>query len=211
MTFSERRLRDAEVMPVSRGRKPKQKKLKLPPTQLQRQMPQAVHKSLWQSVRDHPIFWAIGVIAALIAIYDPVARAFAPPDISADATGDVLAPFASPFTVKNQSWAFAMSAARMSCDLDQVVTSRLTFRSVILIGGRTATVDAGREGAFRCLLGDSPSEIVRITPFDLKSAHIFLSIEYTILWVIPRKSIPTEFTWYTRASPPHWIRGVIAN
>jgi hypothetical protein len=152
----------------------------------------------------------LGVLGALIAIGEPIRQALIVPEISAGSEVEVSSPFSVPFNIKNASWLFAMSNAGMNCLLDKVVTPPVTFKSVLL-KSHTATIKAGGDGAFRCELGPAPNNIVRITPFSLESAHMFLSMHYEILWIIPRNSTPIEFTWYTGASPPRWIRGAVAN
>ena len=152
-----------------------------------------------------------GMVVVLIALFGVVYDAFRAPEISVG--GDVAAssPFSVPFNVKNVSWLFAMSDAQMRCGLDQVVlASSMQFKNVFLVSPQ-ATIKPGQEGAFRCAIGGEQYDFLRVTPFSLKSAHMFLSMHYWILWVIPRVSEPVEFTWYTTASPPRWIRGVIAN
>jgi hypothetical protein len=197
-------------MPVSRGRKPKSEKSRLSQPQNPRQTPHQYHKSRWEKIRDHPIPWILGVIAAVLAIGEPIHQAFVEPDISFDGNVDISSPFSALFSVNNRSWLFAMNGAALNCVFESVIAGRVTFDNVVFVG-RQATIKPGNDGAFRCLLGSSSNELVRITPANLTSAHIFLSMTYTILWVIQRNSTPTEFTWYTQANPPRWIRGVIAN
>jgi hypothetical protein len=153
----------------------------------------------------------LGMLVILIALFGVVYDAFRSPEISVG--GDVAAssPFSVPFNVKNVNWLFAMSDAQMQCGLDQVVlASSVQFKNFFLVSPQ-ATIKPGKEGAFRCAIGGEQQNLVRVTPFSLQSAHMYLSMHYHILWLIPRASEPVEFTWYTTASPPRWIRGVIAN
>ena len=153
----------------------------------------------------------LGMLATLIALLGVVYDAFRSPEISVGGDVDTSSPFSVPFNVKNVSWLFAMSDAQMNCGLDKVVlVSSVQLTNVLLVSPQ-ATIKPGKEGAFRCAIGGEQDKFLQITPFNLKSAHMFLSMHYRILWLIPRVSEPVEFTWYTTALPPRWIRGAIAN
>ena len=152
-----------------------------------------------------------GMLATAIVLLGVVYDAFRSPEISIGSDVAASSPFSVPFNVKNVSWLFTMSDAQMRCGLDEVVVPpEMRFKNSFLISPK-ATIKPGHEGAFRCSIGDEQYNLLRITPFSLKSAHMFLSMHYWILWLIPRGSEPVEFTWDTRASPPRWIWGVLAN
>jgi hypothetical protein len=152
-----------------------------------------------------------GMLVTLIVLFGVVYDAFRSSEISVGSDVGASSPFSAPFNVKNVSWLFAMSDTQMRCGLDQVVlASSMQFKNVFLVSPQ-ATIKPGKEGAFRCAIGGEQNDLLQVTPFSLKSARMFLSMHYRILWVIPRASEPVEFTWYTTASPPRWIRGVIAN
>jgi hypothetical protein len=88
--------------------------------------------------------------------------------------GDVAtsSPFSVPFNVKNVSWLFAMSDAQMNCGLDKVVlVSPMQFTSTnVFLVSPQVTIKPGKEGAFRCAIGGEQYNLLRVTPFSLKSA-----------------------------------------
>ena len=85
---------------------------------------------------------------------------------------------------------------------------QFTSTNVFLVSPQV-TIKPGKEGAFRCAIGGEQYNLLRVTPFSLKSAHMFLSMHYWILWLIPRKTESVEFTHrsiqhtvrYTELSP----------
>jgi hypothetical protein len=78
--------------------------------------------------------------------------------------------------IKNVSWLFAMSDAQMHCGFDKVVlVSSMQFKNVFLVSPQ-ATIKTGKEGAFRCAIGGEQYNLLQVTPFSLKSAHMFLSM-----------------------------------
>jgi hypothetical protein len=117
--------------------------------------------------------------------------------------GDVAtsSPFSVPFNVKNVSWLFAMSDAQMNCGLDKVVlVSPMQFTSTnVFLVSPQVMIKPGKEGAFRCAIGGEQYNLLRVTPFSLKSVHIFLSMHYWILWLIPRKTESVEFNLVYRS------------
>jgi hypothetical protein len=196
-------------MPESRKRKPKRRKPAQPQPQNQRTSLVEHRKTFWEKIRDHPVIWTIGVLAALIGIGEPIHQAILAPEISVDSNADVSAPFSVPFNVRNKSWLFSMTSAQLHCGIDQVVMNAFTVQSLTL-ASRLTTILASSDGAFRCMIGTGADNLLRVSPANLTSAHILLSMKYNTLG-IPRKSAETEFTWYTGANPPRWIRGRIVN
>ena len=90
-------------MPESRGRRPKPKPRQIVPLRLRHQKPEEHRKTLWERIRDHPIIWGLGVVAALIAVGTPMYQAFLDPEIDVSELGATL-PFAAPIKVTNQGF-----------------------------------------------------------------------------------------------------------
>jgi hypothetical protein len=152
----------------------------------------------------------ISLIAALIAIGEPIHQAFVSPEISFESGADTSAPLAAPFTVRNKSWLFTMDSAQMYCGIYKLVGGSWGIQGITLVSG-AASIAPGREGSFRCRLGTSQGNIIRFPTDEISEARLTLTMRYRILWIFPRASEAADFTWYTRASPPRWIRGVIAD
>lgn len=169
-------------------------------------------KSFWSRVRDHPFFWVLGLLGTLIAIGEPVRQAFVHPEIEFESNADVSDPFLLPFAIKNGSWLFEMGSAQPICDIDRLKTKNVTVYNggTFELGAPVATSPRLDERLFRCPLGRQPGDF-RLNSTTFAAAHFKLTVRYTILWVINRTTDPIEFTWYTQANPPRWIRGKIVS
>jgi hypothetical protein len=172
-------------------------------------MRQPSHKTKWEKIRDHPIPWLLALIAALIAIGEPVHQALLWPEISAGSDVDVSRPFSLPFNTKNRSWLFDMKDAKLNCIIDKVVLKMGWSLEGLTLQGRSTTIAANTAGAFRCLIGPEQGNIFGATPANIVSAHIYLSMTYWTL-LFRRNSPPIEFTWFTGVEPPRWIEGTIS-
>jgi len=196
-------------MPVSKGRKAKLKKLGTLPSPIPQRLPTATHKTLWETIRDHPVPWAICLVAAVIAIGEAVHQVFVEPDIYFEGDADISAPLSAPFTVKNRSWFFLMTESRLNCHFDQLTADDLKFGVVNMSSGPITIRPLDTDG-FRCRVGSLANDLMRFETSRIQVAHVWLSVSYaTFGW--SRTSTPYEFTWYTRATPPRWIRGKIAD
>jgi hypothetical protein len=194
-------------MPVSRGRKPTPKTPKPIPMPHQPQPQQKHQKTTWERIRDHPVFWILGLVAALLAVGEPVHQALIEPEISATGEPDVSSPFSVPFDIKNRSWLFDMREAQLNCVVAPIITTGHWEMMGFTIQSRTATIEADTPAAFRCLIGSGPGNAFGGAG-NICSAHMFLFMTYHTL-IFPRKSRQVEFTWYTDANPPRWIPGKI--
>jgi hypothetical protein len=172
---------------------------------LQKQKPQ---KTIWEKIRDHPIFWTLALIATLLAVGEPVHQALVEPKISATGEPDVSSPFTVPFTVENRSWLFDMKGAQLHCLIDTITTTGHWAVMGFDIQSLPKTLEAETTGAYRCLIGPGATSTMA-PPSDIISAHMFLFMSYDTL-VFPRKSRRREFTWYTDANPHRWIEGPIS-
>jgi hypothetical protein len=205
---TERLFLAAKTMPESRGRKKKRKEQQQLPSQNQQQLPWPHHRTRWEKIRDHPVPWLIGLIAGILAIGAFFQQTFVSPEISAFGEQDPSAPFDLPFNVKNNSSLFAMRTAQLRCTVDEVIFKTGSSVKYITFAGNTITINPGDEGEFRCLIGRNG--LVNFGTGEIQSAHMFLWIAYRTLG-IPRSSPMTEFTWFTQAKSPRWVRGKIAH
>lgn len=133
------------------------------------------------------------------------------PEVVAEAS-DSLAPFAQPFTVKNEGF-FPMKNARMVCNIDYLKNTdgggiyglELTDEDTVDIAPKVPT-------NFRCRVGTSGlggnNMLVaqNLTADKIVALHIYVYIEYEIFGY-PLVSPRTEFTWITNTKTPRWIRG----
>jgi hypothetical protein len=196
------------TMPVSRGRKPRPKKL--PASQKrdqQARLPQ-LPKTRWEKIRDHPVPWTIALLAALLAIGAPVWQAFVAPDISIDTMTDSSRPFAFPFIVTNESWLFAMRDTELNCGIYEIKWAGGSgIAGLTLKDSKRATIKPGASGLFTCSikLENGPG-----SGFTLVRGHLTISVNYWMLGWIPRRSPETEFTWVADGNPPHWVKGAAA-
>jgi hypothetical protein len=196
-------------MKKNKKSKPKKPKSRQQPTQQVRQ-PQHLSQdlpTLVKRISEHPLMLLAGMMATLAVLFGLGYDALRQPEISADPVVDPSHPFAFPFTVKNESWIFNMRDTELFCGIGEV-----RFRSGWSVAGITvkdatrATIEPQERGIFKCSI---KSEGVA-SPFDLMRGHILLSIGYRTLWMFPRKSPNTGFTWFTSGSSPHWIKGKVA-
>lgn len=144
------------------------------------------------------------MLSALVAIVGFVQQILLSPDISAESNPDLSAPFALPFNVRNNSILFAMRNAQLYCGIDKVIFNDNSGLLSMSLVGNQATIEPGMDTAFKCLI----NAIFRFSTNNVVEGHIFLSVHYTMLG-ISRVSPETEFTWYTDANPPRWVRGKI--
>jgi hypothetical protein len=195
-------------MPEPRGRKKKRKGQQQPPSQNPHQLLVPHHKSGWERIRDHPVPWLIGLIAAILAIGAFFQQTFVSPEISALGEQDTSAPFDLPFVVKNSSLLFTMRDAKLRCTVDEVMFTNNSGLKSLTLEGNTIAIEPGGEGEFRCLIGRNG--LINFRNAEVKSAHMFLWVVYRTLG-ISRSSPVTEFTWFTAAKTPRWVRGKIAH
>src|SRR5262249_39320898 len=112
-----------------------------------------------------------------------------------------------PFNVRNNSFLFAMRNAELHCIVDRVTFNNGSGVASLTLATRKITIEPEAEGAFRCLLGQGG--LIDFGSAGLMAGHIFLAVEYQMLGM-SRMSPQTEFTWFTDAKPPRWVRGKIA-
>ena len=163
--------------------------------------------SLAKGISEHPLFVWLVIIGTVLPLAIAGYNALRPPEISADPIVDPSRPFAFPFTVKNESWVFPMSDTQLLCGIDSIRwrggggVEQLTITDT-----SRATIAPQGAGLFRCVLDIQGGPA---SPFDLVRGHIFVSVTYRTLW-FPRRSPEAEFTWLVTGSPPHWVKGKIA-
>jgi hypothetical protein len=197
-------------MPKSRGRKPKNRHQKNQAIAQTKKPSQLSEKSflIERILESWPVL-LIGAAAALFALYDAT---LTPPEISAKGDQDASYPFALPFEVKNSSRLFTMRRTKMFCGIDKVTTKNgISFEAFSVLSPNLASIEPKEEAAFRCVLSGTPNQrnIFSLAPGDaIDRAHILIRLEYKTLW-FSRQSSETEFTWYTAAKPPRWVRGKI--
>ena len=195
----------------------KNKKSKPKKPKSQQQAAQSAHQTqhlsqdrptLVKRISEHPLMLLAGMIATFAFLLGLGYDALRQPDISADPVVDPSRPFAFPFSVKNESWIFNMRDTELFCGIDEV-----RFRGGWSVAGLTvtdatrATIEPRELGIFICSI-NSQGDLA--SPFNLVRGHILLSAGYRTLWMFPRKSTDTDFTWFTGGSPPHWVKGKIA-
>jgi len=150
----------------------------------------------------------VAAVASLVGLgYDALRH----PEISWDPIVDDSRPFAFPFSVKNESWLFEMRDADMICGLDHL---KMTFPPEIsgfnLDSNRHVTISPGDSGVFECALDLIIRDAKQQTD-SLLEGRISTWVTYRTFWLFPRKSPASEFTWFARGSPPHWVKGKVAN
>jgi hypothetical protein len=150
------------------------------------------------------------VIAALIAIVTTAYQALLSPEIIADPNPDPSLPFATHFTVKNESWLFSMQHAQFVCEIVDVRTPIINCSApdgLILLDTETAIIEPENTAVYRCVVGKKNS-LFSIESSDVNYAHIYVWMEYRTL-AAKRISPKAEFTWLTDAKPGRWIKGKI--
>jgi hypothetical protein len=193
-------------MPKSRGRKNKHGGSELPPPSPL--TPRAKEKKGKLRI----ILETIGAIASIIAVVSLVIDALRQPEISAEPNPDASSPLALPFYVKNQSSLFDMRDTRFRCFVDDLYDAYFPpgipfLHAVIMSPSATATINPGDAAGFRCLIGtEGQPNIIGVQPNAVTGAHLHLYTEYRTLF-FNRTSDRQEFTWYTAAKPPRWIKG----
>jgi hypothetical protein len=193
-------------MPKSRGRKNKPGGTGPP------QPPLSTPRAKEKKGKLRTIVETIGAIASIIAIVGLVIDALRQPDISAEPNPDPSSPLALPFYVKNESSFFDMRETQFRCFVDDLYDVYFPpdapfLHHVTMSPHETATIEPGRAAGFRCLIGtQGQSNIVGVHPNAVTSAHLHLYAEYRTLF-FNRTSDQQEFTWYTAAKPPRWIKG----
>jgi len=105
-------------------------------------LPTQHQKTRWEKIRDHPVTWMIGLIAALLAIGSAVWDALRYPEISAEATANPLLPFDTYFAVANGSTLFAMRDTQIFCGIDKVeLIGGGGFQSFSVTDSKHATIE----------------------------------------------------------------------
>jgi hypothetical protein len=160
----------------------------------------------------HPIVATIGLIASLLGIGTTVYDILRDPDISSDPNPDASQPFAFPFFVKNNSSWFPMKGAQMHCGIERIVmTGNRSLEGFSVVDTSHATIGQGLIVNFRCVAAGAPGRnLVVANPGDILDANVSIFMKYTMLG-IPRTSTSTEFIWYARGTPPHWIKGKVVD
>jgi hypothetical protein len=196
-------------MPESKKRKPKPKQTtgSTPPPKKE----QSLNKIL-RFLANHPIGVLISLAETLLGAVEIIRQAIVYPEISADSAPDPSQPFATHFYVKNNSGWFDMRHVEFYCGVDAIDTaSGGGFKNLSFLDWKTADIAPNAIAGYRCLLGDGPGNIVtNVKPGDVTAAHIFVRVEYRILFW-ERHSPPTEFTWFTKVSPPRWVKGKLVD
>lgn len=109
--------RDAGVMVASEKRRRKRlKAAQARQAQLRthEEIPTKSRRSIWIRIRDHWIFWALGVVSAVVGIAFPVFDALSGPEIH-PSSAQVDDPFALGFSIRNPSYLFEMRNVDAEC------------------------------------------------------------------------------------------------
>jgi hypothetical protein len=156
---------------------------------------------------------AVGVLTLVGGVWHFYRDAILEPSISFEGEADVSSPLASPFTIVNRSSWFPIRSPLLVCQIERLkgkIVGEIT-NSVITDQAGDA-IEPDSSASFRCKVGtgaNDAKEAVTI-PNAIASAHIFVRLSYKTLW-FQRLSPETEFTWFTSANPPRWIKGKIAD
>jgi hypothetical protein len=190
-------------MPESRGRRSKSKAIV--PLRIRQETIEPPRKTLREKIRDHSVPWFLGLIAAILAIGEPIRQALLAPEISVDSAVDLLKPFAVSFSVKNESWLFAMRRANLNCFVDEVSwRGGGEIAGTNILDARRANIAPGDNARFVCSLEvNAPAG----TEFELARGHLRVSVNYRTL-LFSRQPPGTDFTWLRDNNPPHWVKGV---
>jgi hypothetical protein len=158
------------------------------------------------------------LIASLFVLGAAVYDALRGPDISSDLNGDRSRPFAIPFIVKNNSSWFPMQDTKIYCQIEKIVmTNNRSLERFPVMEISHAAIGSAEIINFRCAVaGAQGRNLFVANPVDILDANnildanISIVVEYTMLGV-SRTSPRAEFTWYAGGTPPHWIKGKIAD
>ena len=162
-------------------------------------------KSAWEEMRDHPLAWALGLIAALIAVGAPIHDALQKPAIHVHA-GAVADPFELAFSLHNPSWLFPMKDTQFVC----------VDKKVILAGNNQFLNNNFEQSNLSVDIG--PGRTIEYTcPFNHMIGHAGMptllaqiAIDTTFKTLgITRKTQSELFTW--TAQSQQWIEGDVVN
>jgi hypothetical protein len=141
----------------------------------------------------------LGLIGTLIAVGTPIWWALAEPTVDVLEIG-ATSPFFTPITVTNQSFVFAMYEAQVLCGIKQIALSNgVSMHGFTVLTGEKRTIEPGKPSNFQCRITDS-------APNQLVKTEITVHVTFKTLGK-ERASDPVDFSWFTNANPPRWIRG----
>lgn len=193
-------------MPESRGRRqrkrqPAQRQQKQTSPGIPSAPQKAAHRSLWEKFRDHPIWWAIGSLSAVVTLAAGARQALQGPDLALS-DANVTLPFAVPIVVTNNSWPFFMTHAHVNCGVENIEwQGGGGIRGIgMIFPNPEQTLAPGKPAIFQCRIAD-------VSGKQLLVADIYVSVSYRMLWFWPRTSDTIELTWFTGSVPPRWIVG----
>jgi hypothetical protein len=103
-----------------------------------------------------------------------------------------------------------MKETKFYCLIDKVTMTRnIKMTGGIWIDGKIADIPAHDVASFRCNFGGSPNRnLFGLEPGAILTAHLHAEVKYKTL-IFDRTSDRIEFTWFTDANPPRWIKGKI--
>jgi len=149
------------------------------------------------------------IVLTLVGVAGLALDAIREPSISFEGEADVSSPLSSPFTVTNKSSWFSMKNVIFICRIGSLKSKGgASVTNGYLITDTIDNVEAGDDVSFRCRAGtgvNGAKEFLKL-PDNVISAHIFVRLQYRTLW-FSRTSPEIEFTWFTEATPPRWIKG----
>jgi len=191
-------------MPVSRGRKPKQKNNNRLNRKTAAQSRQRIQKALWERVRDHPVFWSLGLLAALIAVGTSARDAFREPEIHAHA-GAVLSPFELHFSLHNPSWILWMKEMDIHCSDKNIIFSNGTrLANNIVSQNLSINLPPGKTVEYTCPI----SRAIVVSGAQIVVAQVAISADFKTP-AFARKHESDLFTW--TAQSKQWVEGDIIN
>jgi hypothetical protein len=191
-------------MPVSRGRKPKLKKQSQPPSQNPHQLPTPHQKTRWERIRDHPVFWGLGLLAALIAVGAPAYEAFREPEIHAH-SGVIQNPFELRFSLRNPSFIFLIKNMNFTCFGEKIIlANNIRFENVAFSENIHVSVRPGQTVEYTCPF----DRLVGHPNLPTLSAQIAIGVNFKTLW-FQRTTASDHFTW--TAQSQQWVEGEIIN
>jgi len=173
-----------------------------PPSEPTGQAP--VYRSRWERFRNHPIWWAVGILGGLLAIGAPIYDAFSSPEIHAD-PAETPDPFSLRFSLRNPSWLLTMNGVGFSCILRNAVTVRNNSFVDVTLGESDllAAIGAGATALYSC-----PYNRLIVGAGDIVRAQVAIAFTYRLAGVT-RTKVSQTFNW--DAASRHWNEGEIIN
>jgi hypothetical protein len=171
---------------------------------LSTETPATAPKTIYERIRDHPLNWLLGLIAALLAILATVFDILREPDIR-PSTAQIDDPFYVHFSLQNTGYIFDMVDMKLKCKLIRIKYRNIDggiFNSAVN-DGTIITIPPKKFAEYGCPL----NKMIRISN-QITQATIAINAEYKTLG-IKRVTDSEVFNWDVASK--QWTIGTIIN